>query len=138
LKVIRRSISTLLVLAVVTLAPLRVSAQAVTDRTPNLSGGWVGTPGTLYFNFLHRFEHAGPPTRKVTNFPTFLLGVAPVSGLLLGAQFATNSDLVANYPNEWEAFGRWAAPAMGHAHLALTGPWNEAAESVDGEAALRL
>ena len=138
MKLIPRSISTLLLLAVATLVPIAARAQAVVDRTPNLSGGWVGTSGTVYFNFLHRFQHAGPPTRKVTNFPTCLVGYTPFASLLIGAQYATNSDLVANYPNEWEAFGRWAAPAMGHAKLALTGAWNQASESVDGEAALRL
>lgn len=138
LKLIPCSISTLLVLAVAVLVPVRTSGQSVADRTPNLSGGWVGTPGTVYFNFLHRFEHGPAPTRKISNFPTFLFGVTPVSGLLIGAQYATNSDLVASYPNEWELFGRWAAPAMGTAQLALTGGWNHAAESVDGEASIRL
>jgi len=137
LKVIPRSISTLLV-AVAFLTPVPTRAQSVTDRTPNLSGGWVGTPGTVYFNFLHRFEHGAAPTRKISNFPTFLFGVAPVSGVLIGAQYATNSDVVASYPNEWELFGRWAPREMGAAQLALTGGWNHAAESVDGEASLRL
>ena len=132
-----RSCFTLLVLAMV-LTPRAARAQSVADRTPNLAGGWVGTPGTVYFNFLHRFEHGAAPTRKVTNFPTFLVGYAPVNGLLLAANYATNSDLIANYPNEWEALGRWAPPAMGAAQLALTGAWNHASESVDGEATLRL
>ena len=108
------------------------------ERSPNLSGGWVGEPGTVYFNFLHRFEHGAAPARKVTNFPTFLLGYAPVERVLLAAQYATNSDLVAGVPNEWEVFGRWAAPEMGPAEIALTGGWNNSSESVDGEAALRL
>ena len=127
-----------LVLALALVFPACGTAQSVVDRSPNLSGGWVGDPGTVYFNFLHRFEHGAAPARKVTNFPTFLLGYAPVERVLIGAQYATNSDLVASLPNEWEVFGRWAAPEMGPAELALTGGWNNSSESVDGEAALRL
>ena len=92
-----RSIRRLL-LAGALLAPAAAQGQLVTDRTPNLSGGWVGDPGVAYFNFLHRFEHGDPPTRKVVNFPTFLLGYTPVRGLLLGVNYATNSDLVAGFP----------------------------------------
>jgi plastocyanin len=115
-----------------------IAAQSVADRTPNLSGGWTGTPGTVYFNFLHRFEHGPAPTHKVTNFPTFLLGYTPVRSLLLAANYGTNSDLVAGYPNEWEIFARWATPALGPAHVALTGAYDNASQSVDGEAQVRL
>ena len=127
-----------LVFAIAVVIPAYGTAQSVVERSPNLSGGWVGEPGTVYFNFLHRFEHGAAPNRKVTNFPTFLLGYAPVERVLLAAQYATNSDLVAGLPNEWEVVGRWAAPEMGPAELALTGGWNNSSESVDGEAALRL
>ena len=54
---------------IVTLAALLgaapLAAQSLLDRSPNVSGDWVGAPGTLQFNFLHRFTHADPPTRKV-------------------------------------------------------------------------
>ena len=52
--------------------PAQLTAQSVLERTPNLPGAWVGGPGTLHFNFLHRFDASGPPTRRVTNSPTFL------------------------------------------------------------------
>lgn len=135
---IPRSCLAPLVSAIAIALPADGTAQSVVERSPNLSGGWVGEPGTVYFNFLHRFEQGGAPARKVQNFPTFLLGFAPVARVLLAAQYATNSDLVAGLPNEWEAFVRWAAPTAGPAQLALTGGWNHAAESVDGEVALRL
>ena len=140
LRSIHRSALLLILVAGVAslLAPTLAGAQLVTERTPNLSGGWVGSAGTAYFNFLHRFDASDPPARKVTSFPTFLLGYTPVARLLLGMQYATNSDLVASYPNEWEPFARWAAPAMGPARLTLTGAWNNATESFDGEAGLRL
>ena len=131
--VVPHSLRALLVLGTLAL-PALASAQSVADRTPNLTGGWTGTPGTVYFNFLHRFEHTDPPARKVINYPTFLVGWTPVAALLIGGQYATNSDLVAAYPNEWEAFARWAAPALGPARIAVTGAYNDAAESVDGQA----
>lgn len=135
---IPRSIAVPLILAVAALAgPVGVGAQAATDRTPNLSGGWVGSPGTLYFNFLHRFETGGAPTRKVANYPTFLMGYTVAPGLLVAANYATNSDLVASYPNEWELAARWSG-AMGPARVALTGGYNLASESVDGEALARV
>jgi plastocyanin len=117
--------------------PAAVAGQAVTERTPNLSGGWVGVPGTAHFNFLHRFEHGDAPARKVSNFPTFLMGYTITNNLLIGANYSTNSDLVPSYPNEWEAMARWSRP-IGRARLAVTGAYNLAAESVDGEALLRV
>jgi plastocyanin len=117
--------------------PTAARGQLVTERTPNLSGGWTGVPGTAHFNFLHRFEHGDPPTRKISNYPTFLMGYTPVRGLLLAANYATNSDLVASYPNEWEFMARWGTP-VGSARFALTGAYNLAAESFDGEALVRL
>lgn len=123
----------------VTLAlPPGAQGQSVADRTPNLSAGWTGNPGTVYFHFLHRFEHSDPPARKVVNYPTFLLGYTPIVSLLIGAQYTTNSDLVASYPNEWEPFARWATPRIGPARVALTGAYNNAAESVDGELEVML
>jgi plastocyanin len=118
------------------LAPTGAGAQSVLERTPNLAGGWVGTAGTAYFNFLHRFEHGDAPARKVINYPTFLTAYT-VGPVLLGVNYASNSDLVASYPNEWEPFARLGLP-VGPVRLAFTGAYNNAAESVDGEASLRV
>ncbi len=134
----RRSTWIQLLTAGVLLAPADARAQSVLERTPNLAGGWVGTAGTAHFNFLHRFEHTDPPTRKVVNFPTFLLGYTAGSRLLLAVSYATNSDLVPAFPNEWEPFARMSLPALGPVAFGLTGAWNSAAESLDGEAAWRL
>ena len=56
-------------------------SQSVLERTPNLSAGWTGTEGTVYFNFLHRFwkVDAGGQN-KVANSPTFYLAV-PLPGV---------------------------------------------------------
>jgi plastocyanin len=114
-------------------------AQTVLDRTPNLSGAWVGVPGVLHFNFLHRFSISPAPERKVTSTPTFLLAASLPARTLLGVHYATNSELSPLYPNEWEFFGRVApftqelgAPIDVSAQLG----YNLAAEGFDGEAAV--
>ncbi|MSR22228.1 MAG: hypothetical protein EXR92_01590 [Gemmatimonadetes bacterium] len=126
---------------VLLLAPLPVTSQDVVSRTPNLSGGWVGTPGTGRFNFNHRFWLVGGEgnERKVVNSPTLLLGFQIPGGLLVGGQYASNSLVVQNTFNEWEGFVRWAPPSMpGPVGMALTAGYNSAAKSLDGEVSLRL
>lgn len=85
-------------------APL--SAQDVLDRTPNLSGGWVGEPGRLQFNFLHRFTRSSGEERKVSVSPTFFVVAPIISGVQVGGAYASSSIVVPGRPNEWEAFGR--------------------------------
>jgi plastocyanin len=119
-------------LAVAITASLAATAtgQSLLDRTPNLSGGWMGETGTLQFNFLHRFSVSPAPTRKVSNTPTFLLAYRLPFPVLVGVNYATSSDVVTTtpLPNEWEAFARYArfggAVQLGY---------NQAARSADGE-----
>jgi plastocyanin len=115
------------------------SAQTVLDRTPNLSGAWIGPPGVLHFNFLHRFSISPAPARKVSSAPTFLLAAGLPARTLLGLHYATNSELSPSYPNEWELFGRYApldqelgAPFDASAQVG----YNLAAEGLDAEAAM--
>jgi plastocyanin len=114
-------------------------AQSLLDRPPNLSGNWVGNPGTVYFNFVHRFTASDAPERKVSNFPTFLVGAGLPYRLLVGFNYATNSDLAPRFPNEWEFFARHhllrqddGAPVDLGGQVA----YNLAAEGVDGEVSL--
>lgn len=126
------------VLAAAAATPVALS-QSLLDRPPNLSGGWVGTSGTLYFNFLHRFAESGEPEHKVSNVPTFLVAVGLPSHVLLGFNYATNSQLAPRYPNEWEFFGRFAPFVQDEgAPLDLAGQvgYNLAAEGIDGEVSL--
>jgi plastocyanin len=114
-------------------------AQSLLDRPPNLSGNWVGNPGTVYFNFVHRFTPGDAPQRKVTNFPTFLVGAGLPYRLLVGFNYATNSDLAPSYPNEWEFFARHHLLRQDDgAPLDVGGQvvYNLAAEGVDGEVSL--
>ena len=104
------------------------SCQSVLERPPNLSGGWLGAPGTLQFNFVHRFGVGDAPLRKVTNSPTFLLSYQLPLPLLIGFNYATSSDIAAAFPNEWEVFARY-----GRSGLALQAGYNQAAGSADAE-----
>jgi plastocyanin len=130
----------LLLAALCTLVTGRgASAQTVLDRTPNLSGGWVGSSGVLHFNFLHRFSISSAPERKVTSTPTFLLAAGLPGRTLLGVNYATNSELSPRYPNEWEFFGRvvpfsqeLGAPIDAAAQVG----YNLAAEGLEAEAAV--
>jgi plastocyanin len=121
-------------------APSHVaSAQSLLERPPNLSGNWVGNPGTVYFNFVHRFRSTGAPERKVSNYPTFLVAAGLPYRLLLGFNYATNSDLAQRYPNEWEFFARHHLLRQDDgAFVDLGGQvgYNLAAEGVDGEVSL--
>jgi plastocyanin len=127
----------LLLVCLATPSPL--AAQSLLDRPPNLSGDFVGRPGTVNFHFLHRFVRSGAPERKVSNFPTFLLGAGITSHILLGFHYATNSTLASRYPNEWEFFGRYQALSQDEGRpLDLAGQvgYNLAAEGVDGEVSI--
>ena len=115
------------------------AAQSLLDRPANLSGDWVGTVGTLYFHFLHRFTASDEPERKVSNAPTFLLAAGLPGRTLLGLHYATNSQLAPRYPNEWEFFARFAPFAQENGSpLDVAGQvgYNLAAEGVDGEVSL--
>ena len=110
--------------------------QSLLDRPDNISGDWVGNTGTLYFNFIHRFSNSGPPDKKVTNFPTFLMATGIESRGLIGALYTSNSALVKNYPNEWEFFARYAPLQQEDGALFDLGgqvDYNLAVQGVDGE-----
>jgi plastocyanin len=108
-----RSITRSFAIGIVAALPLAIpvcagGAQSLLDRSDNISTDWVGSNGIVYFNFVHRFVTSPPPERKVTNFPTFLIATGIASKGLIGVNYATNSPLAPQYPNEWEFFGRYA------------------------------
>ncbi len=110
-----------------------LAAQGVLDRTPNLEGGWTGSPGVLHANVVHRFWRVGPGTDdKLLNSPTMLLA-APLPGrMLVGGRFASNSLVARDRFNEWELLARWV-PLDGPFRIGVTGAWNTAADAPDGE-----
>jgi amicyanin len=121
------------------LLPSLASGQSLLDRSSNVSGDWVGVPGTLYFHFVHRFTASDAPQRKVSNVPTFLLGAGLPKRFLAGFNYSTNSTLAPNFPNEWELFARWSpfAEDLGRPFdLGAQVGYNNAADGVDGEVSI--
>lgn len=115
------------------------TGQSLLERPANMQGTWVGRSGTVYFHFMHRFTTTGPPSRKVIQTPTFLLGATLPFNVLVGAHYATNSTLVPQIPNEWEFFGRYAMFEESRGSpldLTVQAGYNEAARSWDGQLAL--
>lgn len=130
-----RLIGTLIVAALL-LPPTGVGAQSLLERPPNVSGNWVGAPGTLHFNFVHRFTASDAPERKVSNVPTFLLAAGLPKRLLAGLTYSTNSTLAPRFPNEWELFARWTPVSEDYEaplDLGAQVGYNNAASGVDGE-----
>ena len=126
----------ILPIAALLLSPVGVGGQSLLDRPPNLSGNWVGAPGTLYFHFVHRFTTSDAPERKVSNVPTFLLAAGLPKRLLAGFNYSTNSTLAPGFPNEWELFARWAPVSEDYEAPLDIGAqvgYNNAAKGVDAE-----
>ncbi|HEU4882805.1 MAG TPA: cupredoxin family copper-binding protein [Longimicrobium sp.] len=116
--------------------PATAGAQSLLDRPPNLSGNWVGNPGTIYFNFLHRFSASDAPVRKVSNVPTFTVASGLGMRTMVGFHYATNSSLAPAYPNEWEIWARHqllSQDAGGPVDLGGQVGYNLAADGLDGE-----
>ncbi len=116
-----------------------LAAQGSLDRSPNISGDWVVRPGTVQFNFLHRFMTSPKPVRKVSNFPTFLLATSLLKGTTVGFNYSTNSTLAPAYPNEWEFFVRAQPLTQAHGFPVDLGGqvgYNLAAKGLDGELSL--
>jgi plastocyanin len=114
-------------------------AQSLLDRPPNISADWVARPGTIQFNFIHRFVRSSAPERKVSNFPTFAFGVGLPRRLMAGFHYATNSTLTPRYPNEWEFFVRHLAFSQDEgAPVDLAGQvgYNLSARGTDGEVSI--
>jgi len=139
-----RRLSTSLALVLVLAAPL--SAQPLTERTPNMAGPWVGTPWHLDFQFSHRFETIGDndigdlfDDAKVVNYPTFDLSLGLPGSLMTGVRYSSNSLVADGQPNEWQPYLKWAPvrPSGPGVSFSVQGAWNAANTSLDGEAAGR-
>jgi len=122
-------------LAALVLTPPPAAAQFVTDRTPNVEGGWIGDPGTIQFHLLHRFWTVND---NLVSSPTLSLSTPAADRILLGGRYASNSLVVPGESNEWELFARWApmAPESHPVGFSLTGSWNASPGSFDAEAGL--
>jgi plastocyanin len=110
-------------------------AQSTLDSPPNLSD-WVAVPGGLQFNLLHRFSLGPSPSRRLQNAPTISLAYGLMSWLSLGLNYASASEVVQAYPNEWELLARLAPLAQDRGapvDLYIQGGYNEATGSADGQ-----
>jgi len=110
--------------------------QSLLDRPPNVSGNWTGASGTVYFNFLHRFNSSSKPERKVSNIPTFLVAAGLPWHTLVGLNYSTNSTLAPRFPNEYEFFARWTPLSEDFGAPADIGGqvgYNNAADGADAE-----
>ena len=126
----------LLLLSAPLTAAAPLAAQSLLERPPNVSGEWIAPRGTVQFNFLHRFVRSEAPERKITNFPTFVIGVGLPKHTQVGFLYSTNSTLSPRYPNEWEFYGRWLPLSQeGGAPFDLGGQlgYNLAGKGLDGE-----
>jgi plastocyanin len=113
-----------------------LAAQSLLERPPNISGDWIAPPGTVQFNFLHRFVRSAAPERKITAFPTFVIGVGLPQQTQVGFLYSTNSTLSPDYPNEWEFYGRWLPLSQDRGAPVDVGwqlGYNLAAKGLDGE-----
>jgi plastocyanin len=122
------------------------TAQPLTERTPNLAGAWVSSPGTLHFQFAHRFEVAGEDANisdifggegKIVNYPTFDFALGLFEGAMAGVRYSSNSP-GAGLINEWQPYVKYApfrGIGDGLFSLSIQGAWNGANQSLDGELA---
>ncbi|HEX5521465.1 MAG TPA: cupredoxin family copper-binding protein [Longimicrobiaceae bacterium] len=132
-----RSVACAAALVVALGAPL--VAQTTLERTPLLSGGWIGLPGSLQINTPFRFSDAGEPGLGVLVVPTFEATLGLPLWLAAGARYAPQSQIARGHADEWELFGRYQP--FGQARgapldVAVQAGYSGAAESLDGELSL--
>jgi plastocyanin len=110
-----------------------------------MTGTWVTSPLNLHFQFAHRFEVAGDEadvtdlfgTARVVNYPTFDVGLGLFPDAMAGVRYSSNSR-IARQVNEWQPYVKYAflrGSGDGEVSLSMTGAWNGATQSVDGELA---
>lgn len=113
--------------------------QDVLDRSPTLSGGWVGIPWTLHVELPHRFHDVQPGDGfEVATTTTFTHALGLPWSSLAGVAYAIQSPTVPGESDEIQPFFRHRLfdADRAFADVALTGAWNTAAGSLDGEALL--
>lgn len=127
------TLTTALVLA---LLPRTAEGQSMLDRTPNISRAWVGMPGALQLDLLHRSDAgAGHPDATPAAFLAWGFG----GHSLLGVHYTWDSPLVRDGRDAVEVQARFAplANAVGAAFdLGFTAAWHAGLGSMDGEVSI--
>jgi plastocyanin len=127
------------VVSLVVASALLAQAQETLERTPALSGGWVGQNGVGHLNVPYRFTTRPGTTGEVVGSPTFELSLGLPWHALAGGRFAHQSPTVPARPNEWEIFARRTLLGEDRGaplDLGLSAGFNGAARSLDGEMSL--
>lgn len=118
-----------------------LTAQPVTQRTPNIIGTWVTSPWNLHFWFNHRFRVFGDDVdvtdifddAVVGNSPTFDLNLGLWSPFMVGVQYASKPTIQnANSSNEWFPYLKAAPLRRRDWSVSVLGGYNTQAESFDG------
>ncbi|HUF50986.1 MAG TPA: cupredoxin family copper-binding protein [Longimicrobiales bacterium] len=133
---------TCLVALALAAAVVPVGAQGLLERTPNLPNSVQALPGMLEHAVTHRFASVGGAIGLQLS-PTFDFALG-VPWLLPGrwtggVRFAPVSDVVPDETDEWEFYSRIGLlrqAAGAPLDVMVTGAYNAAAGSVDGEALL--
>jgi plastocyanin len=130
-----------LVVAFMVGAPHRIAAQRLLERTTNLPNSVTALPGFLEVSLPHRFTDfggaAGLETSTTFDLALGLPWFLPVHWTA-GVRFAPNSA-VGEDSDEWEAYDRLGVLRQGRGapvDVTVTGAYNFATRSVDGEAAV--
>ncbi|HYJ80325.1 MAG TPA: hypothetical protein VEW03_12010, partial [Longimicrobiaceae bacterium] len=116
---------------------LPLPAQTVLDRSPLVSGGWVGLPGSLSVSTPFRFSKPERPDLDVFVVPSFQFALGLPAWTLVGGQYAAQSQVVEGDAGEWEVFGRFKPLVQYRGapfDLAVQAGYNGGAKSLDGEA----
>jgi plastocyanin len=137
MRILARAAACLLAVAAAVPGPL--AGQIVLERSPLLTGGWVGTPGSLEVTSAFRFGRDERREMDVLVLPSFRGGFGLPLRSLVGGEYAPHSPLAAGRAGEWEVFGRHRALSRARdapLDLSLQAGYNGTARSLDGEAAL--
>lgn len=116
------------------------AAQDVLDRTPNLSGGWVGIPWTVHVELPHRFHDVDAGDGfDIGTTTTFTGALGLLRSSVAGVALAIRSPTAPDEPDELQPFLRHRLLDQADdafADIAATAAWNSAAGSFDAEALL--
>ncbi len=121
-----------------------LSAQPVTQRTPNIIGTWVTSPWNLHFWFNHRFRVFGDDVditdifddAVVGNSPTFDLNLGLWAPFMVGFQYASKPTILnPSSSNEWFPYLKAAPLRRRDWSVSVLGGYNTQAESFDGAVA---
>lgn len=128
-------------LAAALAAPLSAQTPQTPLRTPNLPGPWVGGPGDLHLDLLHRFHDEGGPETDAVGLTTLSAAYGVGGYALGGVLWATGSEPGDEDVDEIEVmvrFSPFTSTAGAPADLGITAAYNEEYGSFDGELVVGL